>query len=385
MRHVALRQTLRSSRLVPAGLAGTIGCVVILGCFAAPQVVRAADKNLPDAATILDKYVEVTGGKEAYAKIHNRVRKERVVHVEMDFEDSAVVYEAEPNRRYVEIESEAFGMIRNGTDGNIGWYLADNTGPIVQEDEARAAGLRAAAFNLATKWRRLYKKTECVSEELVDGKPCYKIVMTPNEGRPENHYFDKQSNLLAKVETSLLFADMPAMPVELALSDYKPVDGVLIAHKIKRTMEQCGGKREMLFVTKSIEHNIDIPANTFDPPKEILALAKATDPNQSPSKGGASSAVARSSACGGGKSATASTGACGGGGTSGCSGGKSGCRGCSGCAGGASGSCGGGGAPAATKTPSAGSQGGCCGSSQTAAADKTDAKAQAKQGGCGGR
>jgi len=393
MRHVAVSQTLRSSRRVPAYMAGPIGCVVILACFSAPNVVRAEDKNLPDAATILDKYVEVTGGKDAYARVHNRVLKERVVHVDMDFEDSAVVYEAEPNRRYVEIESEAFGMIRNGTDGNIVWYLADNTGPIVQEGEARAAGLRAAAFNLATQWRDLYQKAECVSEELVDGKPCYKIVMTPNEGRPETCYFDKESNLLVKVEKSLLFADMPAMPLEFTFSDYKSVDGILLPHKYRRVMQQCGGKREMLFVTESIEHNVDMPANRFDPPKEILALAKTTPVAQPSggggccgSGGGGSSASAAGGGCGGGSNATVSSGGSSSGGASGCSGGGSGgCAGCSGAASGGRGGCGGGGAPAATETPSADAKAGCCGSSHAAAANETDAKTQSKQGGCGGR
>jgi len=42
---------------------------------------------------------------------------------------------------------------------------------------------------------------------------------------------------------------------------------------LKQTFDMCGSKREILFVTESIEHNVDLPADRFDPPKEIRALA----------------------------------------------------------------------------------------------------------------
>ena len=49
----------------------TIGVGLSL-LFAAAGVLAAADE-LPKAETILDKYVEVTGGKAAYAKIHAEI------------------------------------------------------------------------------------------------------------------------------------------------------------------------------------------------------------------------------------------------------------------------------------------------------------------------
>ena len=150
--------TVRSAKRCALGWGtGVATFGLMLGLLASPGALRASDSPLPDAAAILDKFVEVTGGKAAYEKIHNRVRKERAIHLGMDFEDSTVVYQAAPNKHYVEIESEAFGTIESGSDGNIVWYLSDMTGPIVQQGEAGAAGLHAAAFNHMVRWRELYK------------------------------------------------------------------------------------------------------------------------------------------------------------------------------------------------------------------------------------
>ncbi|UCE60569.1 MAG: hypothetical protein JSU63_02230 [Phycisphaerales bacterium] len=328
---------------------GALAAGVVFGLVMWPDVPAAAQEPLPDAATVLDRYVQVTGGKAAYERIHNRVSKERVLHVEMDFEDSAVRYAATPNKNYTEIESEAFGAIRHGTDGDTVWYLADTIGPVIQEGAARTSGLHASAFNRAVRWRDLYKKVECVGEEVVEGKTCYKLIMTPHEGQPETRYYDKESGLLVKTATTRLFSGMPPMPMEVTFRDYKEVDGLLIAHESKQSMQQCGGTREMLFTTTSIKHNVDLPADRFNPPKEILALMKPND------TGSGAALAAGGSGCGGG----------------------SGCSGGSGCAGGCSGGCGG--ASASATAAAEKSSGGCGGSGAAPATAKAS-----PSGGCGG-
>ncbi|MHC4992714.1 MAG: hypothetical protein ACYTGC_17220, partial [Planctomycetota bacterium] len=56
-----------------------------------------AQDDLPEASTVLDAFVEATGGRAAYERIENRVAHVRLVHVGMGFEDSLVEYAARPN------------------------------------------------------------------------------------------------------------------------------------------------------------------------------------------------------------------------------------------------------------------------------------------------
>jgi hypothetical protein len=198
------------------------------------------------------------------------------------------------------IESDAFGTIENGTDGEVVWYLADGTGPIVQEGAARAAGLRDATFDLPVRWRDLYARAEYAGEGTVEGKNCHKIKLIPNEGEPETHLYDKESGLLLKVEKTRLFAGMPPMPVVVTYDDYRWVDGLRIPHKVRQATQQCGSTREMLFLAESVEHNADLPPDRFDLPPAVKAASAKLASGASGNTTG--------SACGGGASPTTADG-----------------------------------------------------------------------------
>ncbi|MFQ5806702.1 MAG: isocitrate lyase/phosphoenolpyruvate mutase family protein, partial [Phycisphaerae bacterium] len=143
--------------------------------------------------------------------------------------------------------------------------------------EAGAVGINledGTGFDRVVQWRKYYKTAECLEEQVIDGKTCYQIVMTPNNGEPETRYYDKQSGLLVKAKKTRLSSNMSPLSAELSFSDYRKVDGLLIAHKVKHESNMCGSKREMLFVTERVSHNVKLPPDRFDPPEEIRALAK---------------------------------------------------------------------------------------------------------------
>jgi hypothetical protein len=250
-----------------AGLARPILPALLLVYLAAPGALLAQEEKLPKAETILDKYIEVTGGKAAYEKLNNRVTKATVEMVGQGIKFAVTTYGAKPAKAYNLMESEAFGKIERGTDGEVVWEINVMTGPQIKEGEERAFFLREAVFNASLKWRKLYKKVECVGLETVDEKPCYKVVLTPAEGSPETSYYGKESGLLVKVEASLT-TPMGKIPFESHVSDYKEVDGVMFPYKVRVIV--MGSER--VVTTESIEHNVKIPADRFDLPAEIQAL-----------------------------------------------------------------------------------------------------------------
>ena len=42
----------------------------------------------------------------------------------------------------------------------------------------------AEIFNDEIRWKEVYDKAECTGIEDVDGKPAYKLVLTPKSGKP---------------------------------------------------------------------------------------------------------------------------------------------------------------------------------------------------------
>ncbi|MFH1748669.1 MAG: hypothetical protein ABIG44_16665 [Planctomycetota bacterium] len=63
---------------------------------------------------------------------------------------------------------------------------------------------------------------------------------------------------------------MGVIPMEIYASDYKPVDGVLIAHQARVIV--MGGER--LMKTESVEHNVKLPKDRFELPPEIKDIIK---------------------------------------------------------------------------------------------------------------
>ena len=220
-------------------------------------------------AAILDKFVEVTGGKEAYGKLQNRVTKGTYELVGMDIVGNTLVYQARPSKRYYRFEADAFGTLEHGTDGDVVWEK--NKRELRMKDgEDRLAALHEAFFDSVADWRKLYKKAECVGIADVDGKPCYKVVLTPAEVKqPRTHYFDKQSNLLVKTETQVDDSRGEFL-METYPSEYKPVDGILIPFRSRVTVADS----QRLSVTDSVEHNVNIPDNQFKMPEDSKAGEK---------------------------------------------------------------------------------------------------------------
>jgi hypothetical protein len=243
---------------------------ILIACLAGPLAVWAQDQPLPPAEKILDKYVEVTGGKATYEKITNRVTKGMIEMVGSGIKFDVTIYAAAPNKMYSLLESKELGKIEKGIDGDVVWEMSLMAGPQVKTGDERALVLRSTALDGVANWRKLFKKVECPGVETVDDKPCYKIVLTPAEGEPEVRWYDKESNLLAKTAVTL---KLPAgtVPIESYPSDYKPVNGILLAHKVKQVV---AGVQQTLIVAEKIEHNVQMPKDRFDLPAEVRALVE---------------------------------------------------------------------------------------------------------------
>src|ERR1700742_125021 len=91
------------------------------GLVLAAVAATAAPDDLPKGESILDKYVEVTGGKAAYAKIHREISTGTMTLGAMGIKGQLTAYQAEPNKQLVEINIEGVGKIQEGTNGDVAW------------------------------------------------------------------------------------------------------------------------------------------------------------------------------------------------------------------------------------------------------------------------
>ncbi len=235
----------------------------------AGALLPAAPDDLPKGETILDHYVEVTGGKAAYDKIHNQVAKGTMEFSGKGLKGTLASYQAEPNKEYSVIEIESVGKIESGTDGEVAWERSAMTGARVKSGDERDEMLRASTFNAHVNWRSLYDKAETQGMETVEGEECYKVQLTPKSGRPETEYYSKKTGLLLRT-TSVHTTQMGDIPSDSIVKDYKEVSGVTMP--FTRVNKFAG--QEIDIHLDSIEFNVELPKDRFDLPDDVKALLR---------------------------------------------------------------------------------------------------------------
>jgi zinc protease len=241
----------------------TIG-VALLASGAARLM--AADE-LPKAAAIIDKYVEVTGGKAAYQKTHSSIQTGSMEIGAMGLKGKVTTYHVEPNLTYTEVELEGMGKITDGSDGKVAWSNSAMQGPHVKEGNEKAQAMRSARFNAELNWRDSYKTAETKGVESVEGKDCYKVVLTPEEGSAVTRFYDKESGLLLK-ESATMQSPMGEVQVDSYASDYRKEGDILLAHKLKQSF----AGQEFTVSIDSVKFNPEIAKDRFELPDEIKAL-----------------------------------------------------------------------------------------------------------------
>jgi zinc protease len=232
------------------------------------RILSAADA-LPTGEAILDKYIEVTGGKAAYEKKTTEVTTGEFEFTGKGVKAHITSYQAAPNKSYTVIEIDGIGKMEEGTDGTVAWERSAIKGPRLKSGEEKAVSLRAANIHHDDRWRDFFQKVECTGVEPIDGHVCYRVVLTPKDGQTETRYYDKKSYLLVRTNM-ILKNEMGEIPTEMSVSDYRSVDGVLIPFQLKQKV--LG--QEFTVTHQSIQNNVDIPKERFALPDDVKALVQ---------------------------------------------------------------------------------------------------------------
>lgn len=279
MSRIKTKRTLRRLNAGPAA-AYTVAWLVVFVCIAQSRSSGLEEgkptppaEKLPNAEAILDSYVEAIGGASAIKRIYNRVTKGTIEIKSFGLKGTMASYGAAPDKTYSRIELGPLGATEEGAIGSVVWRMHPMMGNKLLKGDERAMVLSHARFYGELDWRTAYRRAEYTGIAEVEGKPAYKVAMTPHQGPVETRFYDKQSRLQVK---SMFTIDGPtgSMPIETSISDYRNIDGVLIAH---RMVQKIAGQ-EIVITLDSVKHNVELPPDRFDAPPAIKELmAKAAD------------------------------------------------------------------------------------------------------------
>lgn len=166
-------------------------------------------------------------------------------------------------------------------DGKGGWSLMPFLGkkspePMSEEDIKSIqdqADFDGPLVDYATKGNQI----ELEGKEDVDGSPAYKLKVTKKNGDVDHIYLDADAYLEVKQEGKRM-ARGQEIEYEVTLGDYKPVDGLMLAHSISSQAKNIPNAPAQQITIDKIVLNPDISDSEFAMPK--------VEPEAKPAGGG---------------------------------------------------------------------------------------------------
>lgn len=236
------------------------------------EVARAAAErrgsgSLPNAVDLADKFIQATGGKEAYQSIRTEVVKAEISFKAQNLQFPLAIYTAK-NKMYTSLDIPSLGKFEFGTDGQTAWQRSVVLGPRL-EPASSVGGLFGPNADEVLRWADPDLNLETVSKEEVNGSPCYLVRMgTDVAGQPASTAcFDVKTGYLLKT-TSAVKEGTTASTIDTVFSDYRETEGLTAAQHIET---KIAGQLVSVDV-KEIVINHALPNGIFDLPADVRAL-----------------------------------------------------------------------------------------------------------------
>jgi hypothetical protein len=146
-------------------------------------------------------------------------------------------------------------------DGTNGWKLRPFLGrrevETFSQDELKSAAsqqeLDGPLFNYAAKGT----KVELEGGELVEGRSAYKLKLTLKNGDVRHLWLDAQTFLDVKIDSAPRRMDGKLRTVVTYFRNYKPVDGLLIAHELDTAVEGMPGAQRIFIEKVALNPTLD--------------------------------------------------------------------------------------------------------------------------------
>jgi len=186
----------------------------------------------------------------------------------MGMSATMVAVQRRPNQSAVLIGIPGIGEMRQGFDGTNAWASDPMQGPRLMTGPEASSMSDGADFRGLTRAADLFSASEVVGEVEVDGQKCIRIKHTWKSGRVSTDCYSTATWLVIE---SIAKQQGPQGEMEAVsrFSDFKPVNGIVMAHKTTMAMMNM---QQVITIT-SVEFGPQ-PESAVAVPAEVQALIK---------------------------------------------------------------------------------------------------------------
>jgi outer membrane lipoprotein-sorting protein len=201
--------------------------IVLAGALAAPA---AEDLTLEH---VLDKYYQAMGGKEAWAAVDSMHQKATMQM--MGMEAPMEMWSKRPHKLRVEFTMQGMTGIQ-AIDGESGWMVMPFMGSTdpepMPEDMLKAMSSDVDIDGPLFGWQEKGHRVELLGQEEIQGTQAYKLGVEMASGTEMTIYLDAEY-FVPIVMKSKVSMQGQEMETTSTISDYKEVDGLMIAHSVQ--------------------------------------------------------------------------------------------------------------------------------------------------------
>lgn len=226
--------------------------IFLLGlCFTFSLAIKTQEKKSDaQALKILEKMIEANGGRKALEKIKDTTSTGSLSLIAMGLEGEFTFYQKEPNK--LRIDAEVMGMtVTQAFDGDMCWWFNPQSGVTEDMPENMAEGFKRDALGNGA---LLHPEKHGIiftykGKEKLEDKDHHVLIQTFSDGWEGTLYINAETYLLYK-STGVGPNDMGVeVENENFSTDYKKVDGMMIAHTM--TTYQDGEEYITLTITET--------------------------------------------------------------------------------------------------------------------------------------
>lgn len=210
---------------------------------------------------ILQKMIEVQGGKKAIEGIKDMTLRGTLEIAMQGVSGPITVYKKEPDKRRVDVE--VMGMIFTQVfDGEIGWGTNLETMGIEEMSGQQLADIKREAMPLVS---ILNPQQYGISftykgKEEIEGKEYFVLDQVYQDGFKATLYLDSKTYLVFKSKVKTTGPMGGEVEMEQFQSDYKKVNGLLIAHSI---VTYAGGEEIQKITLEEVVFNKGLEDSLF--------------------------------------------------------------------------------------------------------------------------
>lgn len=215
---------------------------------------------MPTVDQILNRYIQVAGGREAWLKLTSRVSKGTIEVASKDLSGTVEVDEKAPNS-ILSVITIAGASFRQAFDGTVGWTDDPENGLREESGDELAETRRDADFYHALDLKKLYTKLTVTGIEQVGDRDAYVIEAATGEGDPDRIFFDVATGLPVRIITH---RHGPSGVIDSTedFGDFREVDGI----KQPFTIIQKTGDTTLTIKISEMQHNVALDDSQFAKP-----------------------------------------------------------------------------------------------------------------------